>query len=267
MNTFALCCSELKTGERPPNQVQLLPAGPVIHGIDGRSWLLDEPERLISLFESRGVDIVIDYEHSTEMNAPGGIASPAAGWVKRISVNNDKSVWGDVEWTPKASALILNKEYRYISPAFNHSLSGNITMLRSVALTNTPNLNMKALNRSQQSDINTSLSDYDSGNVNIDLLSRLNKIHNAAMVDIVDQYIASAVFCPAQKDNLISLCSNIGVDSFRKFAETQLTGGKTFKYLTERVSLNNKSHLSSSQKAICKSLGISEEQYLKSMGK
>ncbi|MFB9160491.1 phage protease, partial [Chromobacterium violaceum] len=46
----------------------------------------------------------------------------------------------DVEWTDKAAAMIVAKEYRYLSPVFTYDKQGRVTGLLHVALTNNPAL-------------------------------------------------------------------------------------------------------------------------------
>ncbi len=94
----------------------------------------------------------VDYEHASEVRAPKGEEAPAAGWIDKLEVR-DGRIWAHVDWTPRASAMIAEREYRFISPTFwFDSNTLRIVGLVSVALTNRPNLTMTALNRADADD-------------------------------------------------------------------------------------------------------------------
>lgn len=89
-------------------------------------------------------DMMLDYDHQA-LRAPAVAGqAPAAGWFKKIEARDD-GIWGQVELTGQASAQVLDKQYRYLSPAFNYSPDGRVSRIINVALTNTPNLDMTAL--------------------------------------------------------------------------------------------------------------------------
>lgn len=130
-------------GGNVPEWIEVLPAGPQISGRDGRNWLLDDPLAVIANSE---LPLHVDYEHASEVRAPKGEEAPAAGWIDKLEVR-DGRIWAHVDWTPRASAMIAEREYRFISPTFwFDSNTGRIVGLVSVALTNRPNLTMTALN-------------------------------------------------------------------------------------------------------------------------
>ncbi len=137
-----------------PDWIELLPPGPVIKGRDGRVWRLNDPETVVAHFRVNGTPLLLDYEHATEVAAPKGEAAPASGWCVDMEVR-DGAVWGRVEWTARASNHIATREYRYISPVFSYDRSGLIRFLDSAALTNTPNLTLKALNRETIPEVKT----------------------------------------------------------------------------------------------------------------
>ncbi|TBW58548.1 hypothetical protein EZI54_03965 [Marinobacter halodurans] len=137
---------ELPSGE-VPDWVELLPAGELLTGRDGRTWRNRDPQALVDQFDLRGLDLVIDWEHASEHRAPKGEDAPAAGWVKQLEVR-DGAVWGRVEWTEKAAAQLQRKEYRYLSPVFLFTRDERqIVRLTSAGLTNQPNLALTALNQ------------------------------------------------------------------------------------------------------------------------
>ncbi|AVI04946.1 I protein [Alteromonadaceae phage B23] len=137
---------ELPSGEIP-DWVELLPAGHIVTGRDGRAWRNSNPQGVVDQFVNRNVDLVIDWEHASEHRAPNGQDAPAAGWVKELVVR-DGAVWGRVEWTERAIAQLQRKEYRYLSPVFLFTRDENqIARLSSAGLTNQPNLELTALNQ------------------------------------------------------------------------------------------------------------------------
>lgn len=130
-------------GGNVPEWIEVLPAGPEIIGRDGRYWIIDDPQAIIAKSE---LPLHVDYEHASEVRAPKGEEAPAAGWIDKLEVR-DGQIWAHVDWTPRASAMIAEREYRFISPTFwFDSNTLRIVGLVSVALTNRPNLTMTALN-------------------------------------------------------------------------------------------------------------------------
>jgi phage I-like protein len=129
-----------------PEWIELLPAGQVITGRDGRTWINDHPDIILAAFAAEGKDLPVDWEHSSELKACEGEEAPAAGWVKEMEIR-DGSIWGRVEWTEKGAASISSKEYRYLSPVFRYEMeSRRIFRITSCGLTNQPNLFLNALN-------------------------------------------------------------------------------------------------------------------------
>jgi phage I-like protein len=87
----------------------------------------------------RGIDIAVDYKHDSE--------DVAAGWIKSLELKENGSeteLWAQVDWTPKASKVLADKEFRYISPDFTFNYQDNETLkkhgpvLLGAGLTNRP---------------------------------------------------------------------------------------------------------------------------------
>lgn len=163
-NEVMIACSQTVDGA--PATIKLLPLG-MVKSQKG-NFLVDKEsfESIKRQFESRGVDIVIDYEHQTLDN----VQAPAGGWIKEVFME-DNAIAAKVEWTPKAAEYLANKEYRYLSPVvLVRKSDGKATMLHSAALTNTPAIdNMFAIVNS----INTNL---EGGNGMDELLKKLAQI-------------------------------------------------------------------------------------------
>lgn len=143
-------CFEIAADGALPESLMLVPPGATVQGRDGRSWNNPDPSAIIRFFQERGLKIPIDIEHATELLAPGGNPAPATGWCVELESKEDGSVWAKVEWNVKGAALVTNREYSYYSPAyFYNRKTMDIIGVKSVGLTNTPNLNIPALNSEQ----------------------------------------------------------------------------------------------------------------------
>jgi phage I-like protein len=119
-----------------PEWILLLPLGRV-ELLDRVEPLQVDPESLAVLvraFRSRGVDLVIDYEHQSLQ----GRQAPAAGWIKDLEDRGD-GLWARVEWTPQAREYLRNREYRYFSPVLQLDPESRKPLaLMQVGLTNVP---------------------------------------------------------------------------------------------------------------------------------
>ena len=136
---------EIKKGQIP-KRIQLLPAGNIIKGKDGRTWTVTDIHELACVSNESMPIESIDENHSADLVAGKGGSSPAFGWFRNITVENNGELWADVEWTERGSNALQNKDYRYLSPVFSNDMNGNITVILRAALTNTPNLDMVSLN-------------------------------------------------------------------------------------------------------------------------
>lgn len=142
-----------------PEWVHLIPAGQ-FSGRDERGPYTLAADAVAQAFAGWGADLSIDYEHQSMLAPENGQPAPAAGWIKALESRVD-GLWGQVEWTAKAAAMIAAREYRYLSPVFDYDKRGVVFRLLGAALTNNPNLYLTALNRregfssahSQQGDI------------------------------------------------------------------------------------------------------------------
>ncbi len=123
-------------GATLPEWIRILPLGKVELSdrrepfeVDGASLAA-----MVAAFRSRGVDLVIDYEHQSLQ----GERAPAAGWIKDLEARPD-GLWAKVEWTRQAREYLLSKEYRYFSPVLRlDPATRRPTALMHLGLTNVP---------------------------------------------------------------------------------------------------------------------------------
>ncbi len=127
-----------------PAWYHVLPAGE-FRGRDGRGpYRLLSPGDVVEAFAAWGGDLCVDYEHQTLTAAQKAGPVPAAGWVKEVESRPD-GIWARIEWTETAAAALKAKEYRYLSPVFDYTpATGEVRVLKMVALTNIPNLHLQA---------------------------------------------------------------------------------------------------------------------------
>jgi phage I-like protein len=127
---------------KAPEWVHLMPLGEW-KGADGRGpYRLDRPnaDRVVAALQAAKRPLPIDYDHALDLalGAKSGQPAPAAGWFSQAEVRDD-GIWARVEWTARGSETIAAKEYRFISPVFNHDKTGRVLQLLRAGLTNTPN--------------------------------------------------------------------------------------------------------------------------------
>lgn len=134
---------ELPAG--PPEWIHLVPYGQWGgHSVGPFEVTPAVGAQILANFERGGIDLVIDYEHQTIATMENGQPAPAAGWVDQLQLRDD-GVWGHVrEWTPRATAHLHAREYRYLSPVIFFDATDRTTgvgvgaRLSSAALTNIP---------------------------------------------------------------------------------------------------------------------------------
>jgi phage I-like protein len=126
-----------------PLWIQLMPLG-VTDTRDGRRFDLKDAAAVAAASLSGGDSLLIDYDHATDLNAPG-TPNPAAGWITELSVRAD-GLYGKVDWSDAGAVAVASKAYRFVSPVFMHdSEDGTVHRIVRVSLTNIPALPLKAL--------------------------------------------------------------------------------------------------------------------------
>jgi phage I-like protein len=133
---------DLPFGKAPPSEFRIFAAGK-IETTKG-SFLFDAKaaDLVTASAQEWGNEFPVDYDHAM---ARGGLfvvdpaaSGRAAGWFKPEIRNGE--LWAtSVTWTPAASKMLTDREYRYTSPAFRtEEEGGRISELINVALTNLP---------------------------------------------------------------------------------------------------------------------------------
>ena len=147
----AATAAELPAGADAPREILLLPAGEIpTRPHDSRApWRNPDADAVVAATRELGSDIAVDFEHQTQRSETNGQPAPAAGWIKRVFAR-DGAVWGEVEWTDRAKAMIEAKEYRFISPTFIFDkATRTIARIVGAALTNDPAFYMRAIANAQ----------------------------------------------------------------------------------------------------------------------
>lgn len=129
-----------------PRWVHLLPLGAVT-ARDGRAFTVNEPSLIVARSTASSTEVPVDYEHQTLKAAANGKPAPAAGWVKKFEIRAN-GIWGLIEWTAEAFAMIKAKEYRFISPTVVvNKVTREVDRIANAGLTNMPALELTPLQR------------------------------------------------------------------------------------------------------------------------
>ena len=113
MEDFKSTCSVVLPDGEPPEWIHLMPAEGPLAAVDGRKWRLADAYSVVvaSVARMPAVGMAIDYEHANDLKECAGQPAPAAGWIKDVEARPD-GIWGRVEWTARAAAMIKAREYR-----------------------------------------------------------------------------------------------------------------------------------------------------------
>ena len=145
----------LPEGNDVPQWIHLLPAGE-FRGVDGRGpYSVADAQKLILHSMQGRKRLVLDENHATDLAAEKGGSAPAVGWIVELEARQD-GIWGRVDWNRRGNALMQDKAYQGVSPAFAVDASGNaVTRLVRASLTNMPNLTLTELH-TQETGMNPS---------------------------------------------------------------------------------------------------------------
>ena len=268
-----------------PDRLVLVPASGSFSGIDGRTFINSNPQRIIERWKKTGHDIPVDIEHSTELRGPQGLPAPAVGWISDLVVAENGGIVGTVSWTEEGRELVSARKYRYFSPAYLvDKATKEIAGIRSIGLTNVPNLGVPALNSEgnggdyMDKDLKVICNSLgiSEGATEAEVVTEINSLKTrliqeqeaaafkAELNAAVEKGVEDGKIAPAQKDFfLASINSQEQLDSFKAMLgkSPRLIGeGET---ITGKPGTDDKADLNAEEKAFCAALGVSEEEYNK----
>ncbi|ENG4560556.1 hypothetical protein ABT925_000219 [Salmonella enterica subsp. enterica serovar Give] len=219
---YALCSAGANDAQEgtSPKSIQLLPVGPVINTIDGRSFTLESPLGLVNKLNSSGRHYAIDINHATTRKGMEGEESPAVGWMTDFFIS-DGHICANVEWTGKGKKILNDKEYKYISPTLQRTVGGEIIGITCASLVNHPALTMKALCSAgdgqvdSEEELMSQIATLQAQN-NTYKYERLS-VHRAAVnIALRENNLASSVFY----EEFMSTCDSKGVDEMFSRAQS-----------------------------------------------
>ena len=94
--------------------------------------------KLAATANAEGAEILCDFEHKSEVDRIDSDTT-AAAWISNLAVNKDGLV-GDLRFTDVGAEAVSNRRLRFLSCVWTLDEGGRPARLRSVALTNTPNI-------------------------------------------------------------------------------------------------------------------------------
>ena len=136
-----------------PEWIPLLPAGPLLSGVDGRVFKVDDPREVTT---ATRLPIVLDWDHASARGLFSMQPGKAAARIVKLDIRDDE-MWGRCEWTEAGHASVEAGEYLYISPALciKHDYESDrppeVKLLTGAGLVNSPNFQqLPALNRQEE---------------------------------------------------------------------------------------------------------------------
>lgn len=139
MNTNNHLPESIQPGETLAG-VQLCPFGEFPNG--KTLQVCDETafNKLVEAFNAAGAkEVLCDFEHKSEDPSMTSDTA-AAAWISNLSVNKERGLVGDLKFTDLGAEAVTNRRLRFLSPVWTLDADGRPDRLRSVALTNKPNI-------------------------------------------------------------------------------------------------------------------------------
>ncbi|MGN0846825.1 MAG: phage protease [Kiritimatiellia bacterium] len=119
--------------------VLICPFGEFPHGETIQVCDHDAFVRLVARWRVAGAkEVLCDFEHASEVDRVDS-DTRAAAWIANLAVSRDGLV-GDMKFTDEGAAAVSNRRLRFLSPVWTLGPDGRPRSLRSVALTNRPNI-------------------------------------------------------------------------------------------------------------------------------
>ena len=122
------------------------PNGTTVQQCDGVAF-----NKLVDNWRAAGAkEIICDFEHRFEDPSLTSDTS-AAAWISNLVVDGERGLVGDMKFTDAGAAAVSSRRLRFLSPVWELDPDGRPARLRSVALTNKPNIPVACvLNRAPQ---------------------------------------------------------------------------------------------------------------------
>ncbi|HOR69069.1 MAG TPA: phage protease [Planctomycetota bacterium] len=92
-------------------------------------------EQVAAAFEP---EVLVDFEHRAENTDD----TTAAAWVQALEIRED-GLWGLLRFTDTGAEAVRGRRLRFLSPVWALDENGRPAALKSIALTNTPNFNLR----------------------------------------------------------------------------------------------------------------------------
>ena len=281
-----------------PDRLVLVPVAGSFSGIDGRTFINSNPQRIIERWKKTGHDIPVDIEHATELRGPQGLSAPAVGWITDLVVDQNGGIVGSVSWTEEGKELIASRKYRYFSPAYLVDRNTKeIAGIRSIGLTNVPNLGVPSLNsegneegEDMEKDLKVICNSLGiaEGATEAEVVTEINSLRSrlaaaetkaaeaerkireqeeaafeAELNSAVEKGVEDGKIAPAQKEFfLTSINSQEALDSFKAMlgkSPRLIEDGET---VTGKPEGEGKVSLNAEEKAFSEMLGVTQEEYI-----
>lgn len=100
-------------------------------------------EQVIAAFKP---EVLMDFEHRSENSDD----TAAAAWVQELRISDEDGLEGLLRFTDDGAKAVISRRLRFPSPVWPLDAAGRPALLKSVALTNTPNFDLRpVLNKAQ----------------------------------------------------------------------------------------------------------------------
>ena len=218
----SVCAVELLLADGAPDWVELIPAGEFTPRDGRQPWVNDDPDAVIAATRDLAMDLPIDYDHQIDLAPENGRPAPAAGWIKELAVRAG-AIWGRVEWTERARAMLAAKEYRFLSPVFTHTVEDRtVLQIWRAALTNNPALHLTALTTMEVSAMDPKLKKV------LDLLGLTEKTPEDELAKAVSKLLATSTAMASVREAL-KLGDDVSADDIQKAIATAMDSAGTSK--------------------------------------
>ena len=122
------------------------PKGETVQVCDSKAFA-----NLVAAWDADGQkEILCDFEHASEVERIDS-DTKAAAWISNLQVT-DEGLVGDLKFTDLGAEAVSNRRLRFLSPVWTLDAENRPEALKSVALTNKPNIKGKPVLNKQESE-------------------------------------------------------------------------------------------------------------------